>query len=121
VEWWDYRSWRNPAEDSVVVGAFPEPFVHGYAGRRRPTIVFGARTRATRQIARLVHARRIVQQYPRATHGANVLVVYPSSGTTFRVRTTTGAPGSPVVMTFWGNADRLAQNPHLARFRYSLP
>ena len=121
VEWWDYRSWRNPAEDPVVVGAFPEPFVHGYAGKRRPTIVFGARTPATRRIARLVHARRIVEQYPRGAHGANILVLYSSSGTTFRVTSTTGAPGSPVVMRFWGNPDRLARDPHLARFQYSLP
>ena len=31
VEWWDYRSWRGGGMSiPVVVGAFPEPFVHGF-------------------------------------------------------------------------------------------
>ena len=29
VEWWDYRSWKDPAQDPVVVGAFPQPFLNG--------------------------------------------------------------------------------------------
>ena len=54
VEWWDYRSWRDPLDDAVVVGAFPEPLVHGYGGKRRPTVVLsGDRPLGTR-IARLV-------------------------------------------------------------------
>jgi hypothetical protein len=39
VAWWDYRSWRQEADIPVVVGAFPEPFRHGYAGHVRPTAV----------------------------------------------------------------------------------
>ena len=40
VEWWDFRSWEDVMREPVVVGAFPEPFQHGYgepqaaAGRR---------------------------------------------------------------------------------------
>ena len=32
VAWWDYRDWAGGGEreDRVVVGAFPEPFLHGY-------------------------------------------------------------------------------------------
>ena len=36
VAWFDYRAWQREGEARVVVGAFPEPFVHGYAGRTRP-------------------------------------------------------------------------------------
>ena len=31
VEWWDYRSWRGGGMSvPVVIGAFPEPFLHGF-------------------------------------------------------------------------------------------
>ena len=31
IEWWDYRSWTGSGMSvPVVVGAFPEPFVHGF-------------------------------------------------------------------------------------------
>lgn len=36
VVWWDFRSWRERREEPVVVGAFPEPLVHGWNGRARP-------------------------------------------------------------------------------------
>ena len=40
VAWWDYRSWAgSDREQQIVVGAFPEPFVHGWAGKRRPVEV----------------------------------------------------------------------------------
>ena len=31
--WWDYRRWRNYLHVPVVVGAWPEPFLHGEGGR----------------------------------------------------------------------------------------
>ena len=39
VEWWDFRSWQDEMREPVVVGAFPEPFLHGYGGPPRPTVV----------------------------------------------------------------------------------
>src|SRR6202011_688577 len=39
VEWWDYRDWSHAARVPVVVGAFPEPFLHGYDGKRRQAAV----------------------------------------------------------------------------------
>ena len=40
VIWWDYRSWTGDAmREPVVVGAFPEPFLHGYDGKVRPAAV----------------------------------------------------------------------------------
>ena len=36
---WDYHSWRATMRIPAIVGAYPEPFVHGYRGRRLPTRV----------------------------------------------------------------------------------
>ena len=36
VAWWDYRDWSRRMAAPVVVGAFPEPFLHGWDGERRP-------------------------------------------------------------------------------------
>ena len=36
VAWLDYRAWEREGEARVVVGAFPEPFLHGYEGKTRP-------------------------------------------------------------------------------------
>ena len=36
IAWWDFRSWREEMEAPVVVGAFPEPFLHGWSGEPRP-------------------------------------------------------------------------------------
>ncbi len=33
---WDYHSWRATEHIPAIVGAYPEPFVHGYHGRRYP-------------------------------------------------------------------------------------
>jgi hypothetical protein len=60
IAWWDYRDWgRSGMSVPIVVGAFPEPFIHGYNGKARATIVLGPKTAAVRRIARLVHAQRI--------------------------------------------------------------
>ncbi len=39
VAWLDYRAWEREGEARVVVGAFPEPFLHGYEGKTRPVAV----------------------------------------------------------------------------------
>ena len=39
VEWWDFRSWQGKMRAPIVVGAFPEPFLHGFGGKRRPARV----------------------------------------------------------------------------------
>jgi hypothetical protein len=35
--WWDLHDWAATDSIPAVVGSFPEPFVHGIAGRRFPT------------------------------------------------------------------------------------
>ena len=39
VAWWDIRDWAKDYDTEVVVGAFPEPFLHGYGGHVRPAVV----------------------------------------------------------------------------------
>jgi hypothetical protein len=34
---WDYRDWRETDHIPAIVGAYPEPFVHGTGGKRLPT------------------------------------------------------------------------------------
>ena len=40
-EWWDRRFWKDLVQTPVAIGAWPEPFVHGYDGHRHPVAVGG--------------------------------------------------------------------------------
>jgi hypothetical protein len=111
VLWWDYRSWGTQLRVPVVVGAFPEPFVHGFDGRRRPAVVQGKPSATARALARLVRGTLNGQ-----AEGANRLVFVAGNG--FRAQLA-GAPGDPVVFELGVEAARrLARKPTLARFRY---
>jgi uncharacterized protein DUF4430 len=35
--WWDHHDWTSAMRVPAVVGAWPEPFVHGFQGQRWPT------------------------------------------------------------------------------------
>jgi len=77
LEWWDYHSWHGSERVPVVVGAFPEPFVHGYYGKRRAAAVrfgpwLGAEAHA---LARVVHARSVAAIGKPVAPAANLLVV----------------------------------------------
>ncbi len=37
--WWDYRDWSAAQRVPAVVGSWPEPFLGGYEGERRPVAV----------------------------------------------------------------------------------
>jgi hypothetical protein len=37
--WWDLHDWSATDSIPAVVGSFPEPFVHGEAGKRLPTVL----------------------------------------------------------------------------------
>ncbi len=37
--WWDYRDWTAAMRVPAVVGSYPEPFRHGYEGKRHPLAV----------------------------------------------------------------------------------
>jgi uncharacterized protein DUF4430 len=118
VLWWDYRNWGRFGETvSAVVGAFPEPFVHGYAGSTRPTIVLGPRTAVVRRIARLVHATRIAPAASvRVPAGTNTLTIVPGPRTRFSAEAT----GRAVHFTYAGAPERLL-DPAFYRHRYRIP
>ena len=113
IEWWDYRDWGRVGERvPVVVGAFPEPFLHGYGGKVRPAVVIGASASA-RTLARLLHGTVVT----RAPAGANVLRLV-AGPPRFTARL---LPSGAVEFSFSGNAARLALEPSLYRYRYSVP
>jgi len=124
VEWWDFRSWQGEMREPVVVGAFPEPFLHGYAGKVRPVAIRYAPGQKTgaRALARLLHADSVAPVSDKAPSDANVF--YTVSGTarfTASQRDSGADAGSPVAFTFAGDATALARDPDRYRYRYSVP
>jgi hypothetical protein len=109
LAWWDYRSWRNPAQDPVVVGAFPQPFLSGYDGKRRPAVVVSSDPRA-RAVAKRLHAR-VAQQAPA---DANVLVL---GGDATTIALHGSAAGAPVRLVFHGDPELLLRQWPF-RYRY---
>jgi len=124
VEWWDFRSWREQMREPVVVGAFPEPFLHGFDGSTRPTVVRYAPGlgRGARAIGRLLGATSVRPLSDPAPANANVF--YTVSGRqrfSASLRDSSGEAGSPVQFVFAGNAGDLARYPGMFRFRYQVP
>lgn len=121
VEWWDYRYWGAQMDVPVVPGAFPEPFLHGYDGRRRPAAVrYTAPSLAAgaRAIGRLIRAASVASAAVPVPREANLfLLVRGKPRLTAELRSGAGA-GSPVRFVFAGDAPRLARHPELARFRF---
>ena len=105
VAWFDYRSWQREGEARVVVGAFPEPFLHGYAGKTRAAVVRfeGSRARATR-FAHTIGADSIEPLGTPVPDGANVLELRngPRRGTAELLGETAG---DPVRIVLSGNPD----------------
>ncbi len=125
VEWWDFRSWRGAAVHvPVVVGAFPEPFLHGYAGRSHPTIVVSDFPEAGRAVGNLLHARKVLPYGAVVPRGVNSVLVLMGDGksTTFRAALEPGntSPGSPVRVLFRGDWHDLVRRPTPFRFRYEV-
>jgi hypothetical protein len=114
VVWFDYRSWAEEMRVPVVVGAFPEPFVHGYAGKRRDVVVRAPADQLSERLAKLVGGR-----VGGASDGANVVVLVDGAGIRGSLDGTAGDP-----VTFYVGreaARRLLREPSTVRFRYSVP
>lgn len=114
VAWWDHRGWEGEGEARVVVGAFPEPFLHGYDGRVRQAVVRyePAEARRASRLAELVGAASVEPLGAPVPAGANVLEV--RSGPPRRTIELLGqSAGDPVRVVVAGDAD--------ATRRYSLP
>jgi len=121
VEWWDFRSWRNQLHEPIVVGAFPEPFLHGYGGRHLPARVvyeLDAQRSAAERLARLIGGRAI-QGAGVSTPNVNVLLLLPGKRPSLRAAGG-AAPGDSVVFTFRGNPDLLLHKVPIGRFRYRV-
>ena len=105
VAWLDYRGWEREGEARVVVGAFPEPFLHGYDGKTRPAVVRfeGSRQRATR-LARRIGASSIEPLGTAVPDGANVLELRTgAAGATAELRGETA--GDPVRFVLRGEPE----------------
>ena len=123
VLWWDYRSWAGEdMREPVVVGAFPEPFLHGYDGKLRRAVVRfqdeemrnGARPRAPdRRCERRARGRaRGAGREPARSDGRR-------RNAHRRFRAPDGTAGSPVLFQVnFEDAKRLLKDPELARHRY---
>jgi len=125
VEWWDFRSWSGEMREPVVVGAFPEPFLHGWDGRVRPVAVRYAPglRRGARSIGRLLRASSVQPLAVAAPPDANVFfTVSGRERFTASLRNdSSGNAGSPVQFVFAGNAVELARSPGKFRYRYQVP
>ncbi len=114
VAWLDYRAWQQEGEARVVVGAFPEPFLHGYDGKSRAAVVRfegGLRGRAQR-LARDVGADSVEPLGTTVPPGANVLEVREGPAGA-RAELLGEAAGDPVRLVVTGM-------PELTR-RYAVP
>jgi uncharacterized protein DUF4430 len=127
ILWWDYRSWRGRLREGVVVGAFPEPFRHGYNGRTHPVAVRyePGLVRGARAIGRVLRATSIAPASVSVPKGANVFVLERHAATdperfTASLRDESSEAGSPVRFMFAGDAMRLARKPGRFRFRYEV-
>jgi hypothetical protein len=123
VEWWDFRSWRTRMREPVVVGAFPEPFLHGYGGRRLPArVVFllDAQRPVAERLARLIGGRATKGVNAGPTENVNLLVLR-RPGKKLSLHAAGGnAPGDAVVFTFSGNPELLLRSIPFGRFRYQV-
>jgi hypothetical protein len=124
VEWWDFRSWSDEMREPVVVGAFPEPFLHGYGGAPREAVVRyePGLEKSARAIGRVLKADSVAPISDPAPKDANVF--YTVRGTerfSASLRDEGGSAGSPVEFTFAGDAVALARNPTRYRYRYEVP
>ncbi|MGZ8701256.1 MAG: DUF4430 domain-containing protein [Gaiellaceae bacterium] len=123
VEWWDFRSWRTQLREPVVVGAFPEPFLHGYGGSRLPArVVFGleAQRPAAERLARLIGGRATRGVDAVLKENLNLLVLRPRAKKPSLHAEGGQAPGDPVVFAFTGDPELLLRKVPFGRFRYQV-
>ncbi len=124
VLWWDYRSWAgDEMREPVVIGAFPEPFLHGYDGR-----VHAAAVRFEKEhmrgtalgVAHVIGARSVELMNVPAAPDVNLLVITEAQPVLeAELRSRDGLAGSPVVFRVsFEDAKLLLKDPELAQHRY---
>jgi hypothetical protein len=108
VAWWDFRGWQQEGEARVVVGAFPEPFLHGYGGKTRPAFVRyapGLEERA-RELGEQLNAASVAPVGEAVPGDANVLEVRPGPDG-LRGELLGQSAGDPVRFVWSGEPDAL--------------
>jgi hypothetical protein len=119
VAWWDYRDWTHDADLPVVVGAFPEPFLHGYGGETRPAAVVystALKPADAAAVAHVIGAKQVFRRAAAVPGGWNVFQLLPGPlRFTARLRSG-GGPSSPVVLTFSGDVRKLLAGAYAKRF-----
>lgn len=96
--WWDFHPWSDAFQFGAAIGAFPEPFAHGYGGKAVPTrIYFTAGFEAEAD-----HVTRLLQESGVTSISKTLLVA------TDRIDVEKGAP------LLIGRWDMLAAHPTVA-------
>ena len=120
VAWWDYRDWSGDAETlEVVAGAFPEPFLHGYAGTTRPAAVrYAAGLRAgAERVALVLGTKDVTLLGTTVTENANVFELTAGAPHLVAVLRTPGTgPTGAVRFSFAGSVDELLSGDLKQRF-----
>jgi hypothetical protein len=123
VAWWDFRSWGEEMQQPVVVGAFPEPFVNGFGGERRPLEL-----RYPPELEAAASELAAALAAPSATGDPNLFVLEVRPGEPGATMTASrgAANGAPVTFTLAGSeaaveaaALALAADPSIVRYRYT--
>ena len=105
VAWVDYRAWEQEGEARVVVGAFPEPFLHGYAGKTRAAVVrFEGSRKLAARFAHSIGADSIERLGTPVPEGANVLELRNGSRRA-EAELLGEVAGDPVRIVLSGNPD----------------
>jgi hypothetical protein len=122
VAWWDHRDWSERMQQPIVVGAFPEPFLHGWNGERRP-----AQVRAPPELQAEAAALLETLGGGGGEDKPNVFVLAVENGASGAMLTAKrgGRNDSPVTFTLAGSLDAvrsaataLAADPTIVRFLY---
>jgi len=123
IAWWDFRSWAQQMQQPVVVGAFPEPLLHGWAGHVRPVEVH-----APAQLGDAAATLRAALPGAGGEGDPNLVVleIRPGESGAQLVATRGSANNSPVTFTLAGSegavraaALALAADPSIVRYRYT--
>jgi Domain of unknown function (DUF4430) len=124
VLWWDFRGWGEEMRAPVVVGAFPEPFLHGYDGDRRSAAVRYTATAedSARALGRILRADSVASWSTPVPEEANVFYITEGSRSGLRAAfcRDAGEPGDPVCFRLVGDLGTLVENPERVRFRYEV-
>jgi hypothetical protein len=125
VEWWDFRSWAEQMHVPVVVGAFPEPFLHGFGGKTLPARVLytePAQRAVAERVAKVVRGRAsYARSLPRDVTANTLVLEGPSKQPSLTaVASQSSRPGSAVVFVYRGDPGLLLNAPPIGRYRYEV-